>query len=372
MLAQSLFDIEQLYHNLVNVNASSEGYDSKLMSAAHDIMIDCRKKAVSILRTKYADTVRNLITTSRKRISTKTSLDGEKTLIHSQRYLSTLLELLGTWSNIISDCECMGLSYATLAAIISPLHDRVMEMSVECFNRLKEDKNIQSWIERLQEKNALGETVSDSTPLNIISLDAIIAQVSSMRSLIHQYSVYLTEILSNCFPEISDPTLLWRESDAVYTALEYGYLSFAVKEALQEEGLLEVQEGGTVYVLQSIEDVFFVLQKALGRVISTGSESSILAVCNRIIEILEPTQETMIHDYLLNKAKFKGKYFIKQNFVIEKSVSSKTDNDSKGPVQTTEPENILSPNIDKVRFFFLQISFYFIFYFNMYIIFYEY
>lgn len=50
----------------------------------------------------------------------------------------------------------------------------------------------------------------------------------------------------------------WRELDAVYIALEFGYLSNAIKEALVEPGLLEVEKG--VFVPQAVEDVFFLLQ----------------------------------------------------------------------------------------------------------------
>jgi hypothetical protein len=60
----------------------------------------------------------------------------------------------------------------------------------------------------------------------------------------------------------------WRELDAVYISLEFGYVGYAVTNALLEKGLLEVEEGA--YVPQAIEDVFFLLQKVAERSLCTG------------------------------------------------------------------------------------------------------
>jgi hypothetical protein len=68
-----------------------------------EILADCHKKSAQILRVPYAEAVRNLIAASRKKLAAKVALDADSSSQHSQRHLNTLLELLGSWSNIVGE-----------------------------------------------------------------------------------------------------------------------------------------------------------------------------------------------------------------------------------------------------------------------------
>jgi len=61
-----------------------------------------------------------------------------------------------------------------------------------------------------------------------------------------------------------------------------------------------------VYVLESVEDVFFVLNKSLERALISNSSHGILAVCNKIVEVLDAHQNSEVSNLLLTKNVFDG------------------------------------------------------------------
>ena len=80
--------------------------DCCFIEPANEIVKDCRKKTSQTIRPKYSENVRNLISQSRKKLIVKTASDD--TASHSQRHMQVLIELLGTWSNIIAEVESLG------------------------------------------------------------------------------------------------------------------------------------------------------------------------------------------------------------------------------------------------------------------------
>ena len=70
-----------------------------------EIIEDCRKKFVNAVRPSFADTIRPVISAVRKRLTLKTSLEvGAETLqLHSQRHFNSMVEILGSWSNILNE-----------------------------------------------------------------------------------------------------------------------------------------------------------------------------------------------------------------------------------------------------------------------------
>ena len=87
-----------------------------------------------MIRGKFTENVRTLISLCRKKIIVKTSSSGAAASEHTQRHLNILIELLGSWSNMIAEIECVGLSTDTLVSSIQPLHERVLEV---CFAYMK-------------------------------------------------------------------------------------------------------------------------------------------------------------------------------------------------------------------------------------------
>lgn len=312
MIIDSLNTIEE------HVYIEDIGETSEIIA---EIKSDCQRKCAQFIRAPYADTARNIIAASRKRLVLKASVDVESSHQHSQRHLNTLLDLLGTWSNCIEELTCTGLSKKMMRIIIAPLHSRVIEMALDCFEKFKEDKKLDSWHIRIMESND-----SQSTAVSVASLDFLLSQMSAMREIVNQYSRFVVNRVALTDSENlkgdtaccdDDDNIIttseknrWRELDAVYISLEFGYLNFAISDALSACTLLEVERN--INVPQAIEDMFFLLQRVVERSLSTGSESVALAVGNKIVESVDPQQEAQLYALMQSQAVFRDSYHNKE------------------------------------------------------------
>ena len=149
-LALRTNDIDSLVDSL----ATLEDLKSLLASGAErqvldEIVSDCQRKTGSMIRGVYSEKVRNIITNCRQRLRSKAALGSESSIHHGSRHLNTLIELLGSWSNIISELLDYGISAEVLYICISPLHTRIAEASFGCFESFREDKNLESLFTRL-------------------------------------------------------------------------------------------------------------------------------------------------------------------------------------------------------------------------------
>lgn len=271
-----------------------------------EIVKDCRKKCAQQLRAPFAEVIRNVIAACRKRLVSKAALDSESSLQHNQRHLNTLLELLGTWSNIVAQCVAFGFSRALTRQILSPLYTRILEASVECFKTFKRDKELEQWSVR---------SLDESAECNVGSLDFLTSQVAGIKELVHQHYSFLynnfcdydvdgvpepagVAVMESMLIVTPEELLQWRELDALYVTMEFGFVQRASQEALKEKELIEVEN--SVFLPQCIEDIFFVLNKVSERALSTGSESNIFSIGNRIIEAIRetPPQEYDKHSVL--------------------------------------------------------------------------
>ena len=284
-----------------------------------EIVSDCQKKSAQIIKSPYADNVRSIITTIRKKLVSKVSLDADSSVNHGQRHLNSLLELLGKWSNMVDEIRSLhwGISSTLFRLTISQLHDRVVEMALECFLKFREDKQLDSWHIRVSESCSTGSSFS------ITALDFLLSQMSAMRDIIQQYYRFLHKSFLSIATESNNGITCegvvdehielivsaqernkWRELDAIYIALEFGYLTNSVREALSEPLLLEIEQD--VFVPQAIEDVFFLLQRVVERALATGNEGSAFAVGNHIVELLDPCQESEVFKLLSLRNTFRG------------------------------------------------------------------
>ncbi len=283
-----------------------------------EIVKDCRKKCSQQLRAPLAETIRNVIALSRKRLVSKAALDSETSSQHNQRHLQTLIELLGTWSNIVVQCVDYSFSRALTRHILFPLYTRIVEASVECFKTFKRDKELDQWGAKL---------LDDNVVCNVASLDFLVSQVAGMRELLHQHYSFLyhqfssydtdspsTEVyppgtVDSMLIVTTEELLHWRELDAVYVTMEFGFINRATQEALKETTLLEVEEH--VYIPQCIEDIFFILSKVSYRALSTGSDSAVMGVANRVLETIRETipndfdKHSFLYRLVTNKHLFK-------------------------------------------------------------------
>ncbi|CAM9883678.1 unnamed protein product, partial [Hapterophycus canaliculatus] len=83
----------------------------------------------------------------------------------------------------------------------------------------------------------------------------------------------------NFFPQV-------RLIEGAYVQLEDAYCVRSVEEAMRIAEPIEVQD--ETYVSSMVEDASFLVHKSLRRSVSTRSEQAIMAVCNRVTEILDP------------------------------------------------------------------------------------
>eukprot|EP00428_Durinskia_dybowskii_P063384 CAMPEP_0170377352 /NCGR_PEP_ID=MMETSP0117_2-20130122/12228_1 /TAXON_ID=400756 /ORGANISM="Durinskia baltica, Strain CSIRO CS-38" /LENGTH=529 /DNA_ID=CAMNT_0010632647 /DNA_START=310 /DNA_END=1896 /DNA_ORIENTATION=+ len=288
------------------------------LEVIHEIILDCRKKTAQLFRAPLAETVQNVVAALRKRLVAKTALISESPYMHNQRHLFVLIELLGSWSNIVFLCCRYGFSRPINKLILSPIYERVVEAALECFKTFKRDKELDQWISRLLDDNSF---------CNVASLDSIVAQIASMKALVHQhyvfhYNVFHEDIdnyspldgvargtLGSMLVVTQEELLQWRELDTLYVAMEFGFLQRATQHALLEVQLLEVE--ANVIIPQSIEDYFYVLVKACKRALATGSESNVFSVGSRIIELVRSSCSRYDGSSVLYQLSISKEYFRK-------------------------------------------------------------
>ena len=295
-----------------------------------ELTLDCRKKAAHVLRAPFTKSISSLISSTRKRLidprNTKPSgIEGDMASYPpGERHFHLLMEVLGTWSNTIMQISELGLSLPTFHAVALPLHARVIECALECFEQFRKDKKLDSWHERVMVNphhnssssgssndngkgnttvgenitTASGEGAQAAAAFSIITLDGIVKQVAAIREVVGKYYAFLdnfsivTENEGSSTLSANNPTVQtlypaeeqrrWRELDMIYLSLESGYMTHALHDALDVTRLVEVQTG--IYVPQLIEDVFFVFSRVLDRSISTSVESIMLAIAMKIVQ----------------------------------------------------------------------------------------
>lgn len=314
-VAGALYDLET-HQCLEN---QGEGPD-----VLNEIVNDCCKKAAQTLRIVFAENVRIIIAENRKRLASKASLaiDAEASMNHAQRHINALIDLLGTWSNILMNINSLQLTGTCLSLIVAPLHLRIIEMAMDCFKQFKVDKRLDDWHRKMM-LHVFSESSTETC--SIIALDSLLSQIAAMREVVSRYYTFLNSIplfsaVHDNSPSIDskaalpnatllsvvtrDERNLWRELDAVYVSLEHGYLVHTIKEALSQKGLLEVE--ANVFVPQATEDIFYLLQRIVERALVAGSESAALAMGSKAIELLDPasTEEAIIFMFLSDKRLF--------------------------------------------------------------------
>ncbi len=267
-----------------------------------EIAQDCRKKAAQCIRNTYTKLVQSMIVSCRKRLISKINRNAtdEDAKNHGSRHYNLLKELLGKWSNIITEISELGLSLQTLHACISTLHQRIIECSLDCMTQFQKDKSLDTWHQRVlsaesaETEQHLEQDGKDVTlqlrtlPFSLLSLDNLVSQVAAMRELVGTYYAFLDSFSS---PELKtriyDDAELnqWRELDVMYMSLEGGYLTHSVAAASREAGLVEVQTG--VLVPQAIEDTFFIVTRVAERCMSTLAYQPLMTVANKILELVD-------------------------------------------------------------------------------------
>ena len=133
-----------------------------------------------------------MIANIRKKLTTKVILDNsEHTNPNKQKYLSVVTELLGTWSNVISDIKTHmnGASKEFIKTILLPLNIRVIESVSECIKSFKNEKDLETWVVRLMYLSSDNSSDNEGNihDYNIQTIDSIITQVANMKTVIHKF-----------------------------------------------------------------------------------------------------------------------------------------------------------------------------------------
>jgi hypothetical protein len=148
------------------------------------------------------------------------------------------------------------MSIPVLISTIAVFHKRVIEVAVDCFQKFKDTKNLDKLSTRIGEyQSNHKDSLKSDQELNLMSLDLILSQMAAMRDVVNKYYYFILSITSSSSnnnnnnnnnnnksdnynnnnnnssnnqiekSEIIDSEELrkWKELDAVYVALEYGY-----------------------------------------------------------------------------------------------------------------------------------------------------
>ena len=189
---------ELSFPNENNLNELNE------VNVVKDIVTNCREKSSQFYRVNYCnDFLNTLITNIRKKLMVKIATSVETSTVsavnHHQRHLISLIDLLGSFSNLIMEFQSINMSLPTQIMIVVPIHNtRIKETIQEIYKNFKQDKNldaIQNSIlqqQQQQQKNQLPSTASNVT---IASLDNLLIQISSFLATISRYYTFLNNIL---------------------------------------------------------------------------------------------------------------------------------------------------------------------------------
>ena len=131
----------------------------------------------------------------------------------------------------------------------------------------------------------------------------------------------------------------WRELDAVYIALEFGYIRNSIEEALSGPGLLEVEKG--VFVPQAVEDVFFLMQRVVERALATGNQGSAFSVGNYIVEVLDPLQDSKVFELLSLRLAYRGCFVSQRIRLPEKHQNNNASDCNSAAKKSLPPPSLL-------------------------------
>lgn len=393
------FKLQQFYVALRSLNSADIAWYLSLIEThvpnldigetstiVNELIFDCRSKCTQYFRAVYGEQIRNLIASSRKKIHSKAAVEIHASSQHHQRHIVILIDLLGSWSNMILELSSFGLSPIVRQMIALPLHGRIREMVLEIFFAFKEDKNLDKLQSRilshqdqmLKSKNDMNTATlnapssSYKIPVSFSTLDQILVQLTTIRETVNQYYSFLRAHLlapvsdiaefldvdigsdggsvaisteTQVYTILNELNIDWRESDAYYISLEYGYITEALVDALSCSSLLETEN--MTLIPQSIEDAFFLFRRISERSIIGFNEQTIFAIANKIIELLDPSQDSNI--YLIASEK---KYFFncttRQSIIVPDSLKATSGNTFNATATDAQKSNSIpaTPQID--------------------------
>ncbi|CAN0150194.1 unnamed protein product, partial [Ectocarpus sp. 12 AP-2014] len=117
-------------------------------------------------------------------------------------------------------------------------------------------------------------------------MDFVIDEMALACQYCHRYLDFVADDLGLPEDQSSEFYAQVRLIEGAYVQLEDAYCLRSVEEAMRIAEPIEVQDG--TYVSSMVEDASFLVHKSLRRSVSTRSEQAIMAVCNRVTEILDP------------------------------------------------------------------------------------
>lgn len=282
---------ESVRHLIECLFALEEICDSSC-DASCEVLAACRKKAVALIRAPYADAVRTLITASKKRLAIKSCMTQNES--GQNRHLSALIELFGSWSNIVQEIRHLGpLSDVTLLSITSSLHDRVCEASLSCFEAFCSDNRIVT--------SASQSKFAESSSLHV--LDSVLTTLTAMLAVVQHYRDFYSITTHTSAQALGPELSQWRRADGVYVSLEISYCRRALAECLSQSvsELLLLQDDDDdddeVLVAQAVEDAFFVLTKVVERALSTLHRVNVVSICSMVLDVVRPSDDDNDNHY---------------------------------------------------------------------------
>eukprot|EP00752_Nemacystus_decipiens_P003041 g2819.t1 len=117
-------------------------------------------------------------------------------------------------------------------------------------------------------------------------MDFVIDEMALACQYCQRYLDFVADDLGLAEDQSSEFYVQVRLIEGAYVQLEDAYCLRSVEEAMRIAEPIEVQDG--TYVSSMVEDASFLVHKSLRRSVSTRSEQAIMAVCNRVTEILDP------------------------------------------------------------------------------------
>ena len=104
----------------------------------------------------------------------------------------------------------MSLSSEMIIIVAAQMHSRIVDAALHCFQAFKEDKNLDSWQNKLRTLQASYSTSLSSTAsscsstggssVNLSALDFVLSQMSGMREIVNQYYRFIASRIGPGMP----------------------------------------------------------------------------------------------------------------------------------------------------------------------------
>ncbi|GLE00748.1 hypothetical protein PINS_up009536 [Pythium insidiosum] len=236
-------------------------------------------------------------------------------------YVEALSEVLTGATDLMNAVADVTTDATVLQRVLSPLHDTSAAVALELVALYAEDARMAAWERRAIDQARRLPDDPDATAVeadeSLQMIDLFLDELAFVLRLLSSYSAFVRALCSalDCGGRSAFARKA-QELNGVYLLLERFYVFQSVHKATEIAEVQELERG--VYVSSMVEDVSFVLHKAVFRASQSMNYHTALSVVSAIVDALEST-------YLDAIVNLPHRAFVVPVLDLENDVSSSVD-----------------------------------------------